>query len=244
MIITSKSNEKIKKLVHLKEKKGRKEQGAYLVEGIKMVKEALQENLDVQLVIGLQEEVDTLKFNGEKLYATREVLAYISDCETSQNIFAVVKISSYPFGVYSDKCVLLDRVRDPGNLGTIIRTSVAVGVKDIYLYDSVDAYSPKVVRASMSGIYNVRLHVINDEQIEILSKNLPFICADMDGENVFSSQKIEKFCLCMGNEGNGLSDRVKALSQKTLKIPMMDKIESLNVAISYAIIIYNLIFSK
>ena len=81
-------------------------------------------------------------------------------------------------------------------------------------------------------------------QIKILSSNLPLVCADMDGENVFSSEKIEKFCLCMGNEGNGLSEMVKSLSQKILKIPMTDKIESLNVAISYAIIIYNLICGR
>lgn len=241
MVITSVKNEKIKKIASLKDKKGRKEQKAYLVEGIKMVKEAFLYSQKVVCVIGRKDLLEEIpSFDGEVIEADEKVLNFLSDCETCQGVFAVVKMP-----VYSDKtpkgvCVLLDRVRDPGNLGTIIRTSVACGVENIYLLDCADSYSPKVIRSSMSGIYNVNLYEISQEELDIFD-DIPLVCADMDGENVFESEIKGDFCLCMGNEANGVSEQVMAKSKKTVKIPMRNKIESLNVAVAYAIIIYNLV---
>ena len=241
MVITSQKNERIKKIAELKEKKGRREQNAYLVEGVKMVKEAFLYNQEVLCVIGKKEFLSSLPaFNGEIIETDDKVLNYLSCCETCQGIRAVVKIpnSTAEQGGIS---VLLDRVRDPGNLGTIIRTSVAAGVKNVYLLDCVDAYSPKTVRSSMSGIYGVNLISADNKDVEEISKQTTMICADMDGENVFKSDIKGNFCLCMGNEANGVSDFIKEKCKKTVKIPMKNKIESLNVAVAYAIIIYNLL---
>ncbi len=242
MVITSLQNQTIKSIMALKDKKGRFEQKAYLVEGLKMVKEAIALCQPIKLIIGLKEIVETISgFNGEIIYADNKVLNKISDCESCQGVFAVIEQADNNFSLPTDNCVLLDRVRDPGNLGTIIRTSVAVGIKRIYLRDCADAYSPKVVRSTMSGLYSVELIKINDEQTDILAKSIPFISADMNGENVFSYKSDANFCLCMGNEANGLSEKVKALTKKYISIPMKNGIESLNVGVAYGIIIYNLI---
>lgn len=241
MVITSVKNEKIKKIASLKDKKGRKEQKAYLVEGIKMVKEAFLYSQNILCVIGRKDLLDEIPaFSGEVIETDEKVLNFLSDCETCQGIFACIKMPVYADKTPKGVSVLLDRVRDPGNLGTIIRTSVACGVKNVYLLDCVDAYSPKVVRSSMSGIYNVNLYEIGQDELNIFDKT-ELICADMDGENVFESEIKGDFCLCMGNEANGVSDEVKLKCKKTVKIPMKNKIESLNVAVAYAIIIYNLV---
>lgn len=244
MTITSCQNPTVKNLIALRDKKGRERQNAYLVEGAKMVKEALQNNLPVKLIIGRKELVDEVNFGGEKLYAEDFVLDKISNCETCQGIFAVIEKDNNNFVISKEDCLLLDRVRDPGNLGTIIRTSVAVGIKNIYLYDCVDCYSPKVVRSSMSGIYKVNLMQVDYEKIEVLSKNLDFLTADLEGENLFDYNPKNNYCLIMGNEANGISKEVKALSKNFICIPMEEGIESLNVGVAYAVIIYQLKHKK
>ena len=244
MVITSLQNQQIKNIIALKDKKGRAEQNAYLVEGVKMVREAIALSQKVKVIIGLKEIVDTIEYSGEIIYTDNKVLNKISDCETCQGVFAVIEKPANDFCLPSGSCVLLDRVRDPGNLGTIIRTSVAVGVKTIYLRDCVDAYSPKVVRSSMSGIYLLKLVKIADEQIKELADETTMISADMQGKNLFEYTAPTKFCLCMGNEANGISDLVKGLTKDFISIPMQNGIESLNVGVAYAVAIYNLINNK
>lgn len=240
MIITSYQNPTIKKIATLKDKKGRQQQNAYLVEGVKMVKEAINKGMPIKLVVGVKDLVENLPFNGEKIIVEESVLKKLSDCETCQGLFAVIQIPQDNFEISTQNCVLLDRVRDPGNLGTIIRTSVACGVKNIYLRDCVDCYSPKVVRASMSGIYSVNLINIDDVKLQELSKKINFLVADMCGENVFKYSPNSPFCLVMGNEANGVSQEVKDLAYKSISIPMKGDIESLNVGIAYAVIMYHL----
>jgi TrmH family RNA methyltransferase len=244
MVITSLQNQQIKNIIALKDKKGRVEQNAYLVEGVKMVREAIALSQKVKLIIGLKEIVDTIEYSGEIIYTDNKVLNKISNCETCQGVFAVIEKPANDFCLPKENCVLLDRVRDPGNLGTIIRTSVAVGIKRVYLRDCVDAYSPKVVRSSMSGIYSVELSKIDDEQVADLAQNATMISADMQGKNLFDYTSPSKFCLCMGNEANGLSELVKGLTKEFISIPMQNGIESLNVGVAYAVAIYNLINNK
>ncbi len=240
MVITSPSNSLIKSLAELKDKKGRKKQNCYLVEGVKMVSEAIKFNMPIKLIIGLQKLVDECDFSGEKVYAEENALVKLSDCETCQGIFAVIEIKKDNFVISNEPCVLLDRVRDPGNLGTIIRTSVAVGIKNIYLYDCVDCYSPKVVRSSMSGIYSVNLIDVNIQQVNELSNKIDFVSADLKGENLFKSTITAPYCLVMGNEANGISKEIRDITKKYLYIPMESGIESLNVGVAYAVISYTL----
>jgi len=236
MIYSSKNNELIKMICSLKDKKGRKENGLYIAEGLKMVNEALLSCQKIRFIVKKQ----NLEFNfsGDIIDVTDELYNKISDEMNPQGILAVIEIPEYNIE-NANSCLLLDGINDPGNLGTIIRSAAASGYKDIYLCSCADAFNPKTVRASMSGIYYVNLIETDREKaIQIIS--FPFITADMNGENLFTFNPPEKFCLVIGNEANGVSDIIKNKSEYTVKIPMEKTVESLNAGVSAAIFMYNL----
>lgn len=239
MIYSSKQNPKIKEIASLKEKKYRQKLGLYLVEGIKSVAEAIRMQKDVVKIVVAEDKLGNfVDFKGEIITVTNDVFNYLSDEVTPQGVMAVIKIPSLTPKVPTGNCLLLDGVSDPGNLGAIIRSANAFGFKDIYLVNSVDAFSSKVVRASMSGIFSVNIYNGSyDECLQAL-KGYQIIVADMDGEDVNSFIPPNKFVLVMGNEGNGVSAYLKGLASKTLSIPMRKECESLNVAVASAIIMF------
>lgn len=245
MIITSKSNPKIKEIASLKDKKFRKKSGLYVVEGYKMVSEALSAEKSVELLVGTTDGLARFScYETEKLEVSESVLSFVSDAVTPQGVLAVLKEEYSEPKSPIKPCVLLDGVSDPGNLGTIIRTCCAVGVKDLYLVDCCDAYSPKAVRSSMSGIFFVNLTVLKREEVASIMGETPVIVADMNGENVFTFNPPERYCLVIGNEANGVSKEVKALATHTVKIPMSKMSESLNAGVSLAVTLYELTEGK
>jgi TrmH family RNA methyltransferase len=237
MVITSKANQLIKKIISLSDKKYRKTYGEYLVEGTKPVTECIKAGKDVTQIICTQE----LSQNYEgAVVVSDELFNYISSEKTPQGVIAIVKLPQTQVTKPNGCCLLLDKLQDPGNLGTIIRTANAAGYQDIYLVNCTDAFSPKAVRASMSGIFFVNIHVGSLEEIFSAMEETPLIVADMNGEDIFAFNPPQKFCLCIGNEGNGLSQEVKAKADYSVKIPMRPSCESLNAAISAAISMYTL----
>ena len=246
MIYTSVNNPKIKLISSLKDKKGRKEQSAYFVEGVKMVKEALNCRADVRCIVGTE---NVLKENGlfgseMAICVDEKVFKYVCDSVTPQGIAAVIGIPENAKTSPQGNCIILDGIQDPGNMGTIVRTAAAAGVKDIYTLTCTDPYSPKAVRSSMSGIYFVDIHQIDYADIEGLFKNHKILVADMQGENIFSFKNEGNFALVIGNEANGVSDFMKDAAQTKISIPMSENIESLNAGVSCAIALYQLIFTK
>ena len=243
MILTSKNNPLIKETAALKEKKGRREQGAFLVEGVKMVRECQKSGLEIEKIFltpTFQENNSSEVFDEEKLVlVSDDVMLRISDEKTPQGIVARVKIPEKKLGKPQGKCLLLDGVSDPGNVGTIIRTANAAGYEEIYLTEEcADPYSPKSVRASMSGIFFTKIHrATRDEVLSVLS-DTPIVVADMGGVNVFSFHAPKRFALAIGNEANGISQAVRNRAAHTVKIPMQATQESLNAAISAGIIMY------
>ncbi|MBR1868061.1 MAG: RNA methyltransferase [Clostridia bacterium] len=244
MQITSKSNPKIKKIASLKQKKYREEYGEYLVEGYKMVKEAFETRQDVLIVAGTAEGLmrssDFVeKTDVEIVEVSESVMEYISDSVTPQGIIAVIKKPKPSYK--GDKVsVLLDGISDPGNMGTIIRTSVALGIREIYLINCCDPFSPKVIRSSMSGIFSVDIFEESLKEATEDLKGIPLIVADMDGENIFSFTPPEKYCVVIGNEANGVSEEVRKRADKIISIPMEKGMESLNAGVSFAITAYTL----
>lgn len=237
MLITSRANPTVKKLVSLAEKKFRREYGEYVVEGIKSVNECIAAGCNVTAIYCTQEYSE--KFEGATLLSDG-VFSYVSNEKSPQGVLATVKIPRIPLAPPKDCCLLLDRIQDPGNLGTIIRTANAAGYQQIYAVNCADAYSPKVVRSSMSGIFFVNLYDCTlDEALEALG-DVPVITADMGGEDIFSFRAPDKFCLCIGNEGGGVCERIKELSRHTVRIPMRPTCESLNAGVSAAIAMYAL----
>ncbi|MGN0818087.1 MAG: TrmH family RNA methyltransferase [Candidatus Coproplasma sp.] len=241
MAITSRANPLVKKIASLSDKKFRREYGEYVVEGTKPVKECIKAGFEITALVCTP---DTAEEFVNAIPVSEDVFKHISSEKTPQGALATVKIPDTSVVPPKGNCLLLDRLQDPGNLGTIIRTANAAGYEDIYLLNCTDAFSPKSVRASMSGIFFVRLHTGSKEEIFAALENTPLICADMCGEDVFSFRSPEKFCLCIGNEGRGVSEEITSRCAYTIGIPMRKTCESLNAAISAAIAMYTLKYRK
>lgn len=238
MVITSKSNPLIKDIIKLSsDRKYRKEAGLFVVEGIKPVTECVSSGCKIDKIICREDLAD--KFP-QAVTVSEIVFAAISGEKTPQGVLALIRIPETKPVAPEKSCLLLDRLQDPGNLGTIIRTANAAGYSELYLINCTDAYSPKAVRASMSGIFFVKIYECTQEEAFEKLADVPLICADMDGENIFTFNPPEKYCLCIGNEGGGISEEVMAKSQYKVKIPMRKTCESLNAAVSAGIAMYQL----
>lgn len=237
MILTSKNNPLIKETASLKEKKGRRETGLFLVEGVKMTRECQNSGLELDRVF-VSERYDGAPFENA-VTVSDDVLRYLSDEKTPQGVVCRVKIPKNTLCPPSGKCLLLDGVSDPKNMGAIIRTANAAGYKELYLTDDcTDPFSPKSVRASMSGVFFTKLYFGTRETLLNALSDTPIIVADMNGENAFRFRSPEKFALAIGNEGNGVSVEVAKVANRTVRIPMQNTQESLNVAVSAGILMY------
>ncbi|MBR2441755.1 MAG: RNA methyltransferase [Clostridia bacterium] len=239
MILTSKNNPLIKQTAALKEKKARKEQGVFLVEGRKMSMECLASGFEIEHTFLAEDYAGDVSAFVNPVWVSNDVFARLSDEKTPQGVLCRVKIPQRTLCVPKASCLFLDGVSDPGNLGAIIRTANAAGYNEIYLTEEcADPYSPKSVRASMSGIFFTKIY--RAPRVEILSvlEGTPIVVADMGGENAFSFRAPQKLALVIGNEGNGVSDEVRAKAAHTVKIPMQATQESLNAAVSAGILMY------
>lgn len=245
MILTSKNNPLIKETASLKEKKGRKEHALFLVEGVKMARECLTSRFEVERIF----LCDT--YAGDKTFlvghedkivtVSDDVMRFLSDEKTPQGVLCRVKIPQTPLQEPKDSCIFLDGVSDPGNVGAIIRTANAAGYQEIYLTkECADAYAPKCVRASMSGLFFTKLYVATREEILSILGQTPIVVADMHGENVFSFTPPATFALAIGNEANGISKETFDAASSVVKIPMESTQESLNAAVSAGILMYAL----
>ena len=243
MIITSKNKPLVKETAALKEKKGRRELGAFLVEGWKMANECLKSGMTIERVFVAQSYEKELPFDPSLLVTVSDdVFRFLSDEKTPQGVLCRVKLPKKELLSPKGNCLLLDGVADPGNMGAIIRTANAAGYEEIYLTDDcTDPYSPKSVRASMSGVFFTKLYFGSREEILAVLSGTPILTADMNGENLFRFTPPKQFALVIGNEANGVSDKVKEAAYKTVAIPMKSTQESLNAAVSAGIAMYLLL---
>ena len=248
MIITSKNNPLVKETVTLKDKKGRKQLGSFLVEGRKMTEECLRGGMSVEKVFVCEGVECAFPVAEDKLVTvSADVMRHLSDEKTPQGVLCRVQIPVRPLAAPKGNCLLLDGVADPGNMGAIIRTANAAGYEEIYLTkECTDPYSPKSVRASMSGVFFTKLYIAERTEILSVLKNagVELVVADMGGENVFSFQPKRQFALVIGNEANGISKEVKDSADRTVRIPMQSSQESLNAAVAAGISMYLLAKDK
>lgn len=246
-VITSSGNEYVKYARSLKNKKARTESGTFLVEGEKCVTELIEHMPQAaRSVIVLNEKYQelTLKLSeaGAKIYNVSEsVLDSICETKTPQGIAAVASMPSYG-NIYSGFIVMLDDVQDPQNVGTIIRTADAAGCSCVVLSpDCADCFSPKAVRASMGSIFHIPVirASLPGYMESIVSKGYEIACADINGNTEFKLDW-NKTCLVIGNEARGVSEHIRNISTKLVKIPMYGKAESLNAAVAAGILIYKI----
>lgn len=242
MIITSLDNKKIKELAKLKQKKYRDLTNTFIVEGEHLIQEAEKANLLEEVIVIDGYDINTDK---TKTYVSKEVMSKLTDLDTPCSMIGVCKkiISNTITG---NKLLLLDDIQDPGNLGTIIRSSVAFNVDTIILSkNTVDLYNPKVIRSTQGMLFHINIismnliNAIND----IHNKKITVYATDVvDGVDArtLSKEEKSKYALVMGNEGNGVSTEVKSVCDKNLYIKMNDKAESLNVGVATSILLYEL----
>lgn len=239
MILTSKNNPLIKETAALKEKKARKEHGLFLVEGVKMAKECQKSGLEIERIFCVDEALAKDFDKDKTVLVSPDVLRHLSDEKTPQGIICRVKIPTHTLCKPTGKCLFLDGVSDPGNMGAIIRTANAAGYNEIYLTkECTDPYSPKSVRASMSGLFFVTLYEGRREELLNVLSDTTLLVADMSGENAFEFSAPSLHALAIGNEANGISKEVFSSATHTIRIPMRETQESLNAAVSAGILMY------
>ncbi len=244
-MIISKQNEKIKRIRSLKEKKFRETYGEYVALGYKLCLEALKMRLPVVQIVATEKMMAFLNLTEgqtsgyEVISVSDEVFASLTDEASPQGVLTVIKKPEAKAKSPKGDCLLLDKISDPGNLGTIIRTAAACDITELYLIDSVDPFSSKTVRSAMGGLFRVNVYECGyEEAVSVIDK--PIIVADMDGENVFNYNVNGDFCLVVGNEANGVSEFVKNNAKIKVSVPMANDVESLNAGVSAGIIMYAL----
>lgn len=240
-MITSKSNELIKDVLKLKEKKYSKEQGKCIVESIKLVTELYNRGLlDCILVTDKKLEL-VHKFNNIRIEVISDSIAkYIADAVTTDGVFAICRIPKVKEIKYN-KCLILDRIQDPANIGAIIRSARAFGFDTIFSLNSVYPYTFKTIRSSMGHIFGVNFIETNLTELNELKTqySIKFLSADMDGIDIGKFQKTnDNIAIIIGNEGQGVGDELRKLSDTIVAIPMNENVESLNASVSAGIIMY------
>lgn len=239
MLITSTDNKKIKEVNKLKQKKYRDSENKFIVETLNLIKEAYLEDVLLELYI-LEGYNLHLDIKVDTYTVTEEVMNKIKSINTS-NILGICKKKESNTYI-GKKYLLLDNVSDPGNLGTILRSSLAFGVDTVILSEGCcDLYNDKVIRASEGAIF--KLNILKEDlkvSINNLNKmNIPIYGTDVtDGKEVSLIEK-DSYAIIMGSEGNGISSEIKKLIKENIYIKIKD-VESLNVAVATSIILYEL----
>ena len=236
MLITSSSNDKVKELVKLKDKKYRDQNNIFFVEGKDLIDEAYKNHLLKHLYI-----IDGTENNYMDIpctYITKEIMKKISDMESISNYFGICdKQKEKELG---NRLLLLDNIQDPGNLGTIIRSAVAFNFDTIVLStDTVDLYNPKVLRSTKGMIFTINI-IVRDLNTFVDTLN-GYTIYGTDVENgIDIKEEIlpNKLAIVIGNEGNGISSEIKNKCKKNIYIKMDNKCESLNAGVSASIIMY------
>ena len=249
MIITSKDNEIIKNIKKLKEKKYRLD--SYIVEGIKMVKEAISENQEIAL-IAIREDfkIDFDTKNIKTVTISNKIFNDISDVKTPQGILAVIKKNqNNQIETNSNYILALDSLQDPGNMGTIIRTADSANINQIIINKTtVDPYSPKVIRSTMGAIYRTNIIEVEDLKAtlkEMQSNGFQIITTDLKAtQSIYDINYNNKTVVVIGNEANGVSQEILQTADKKVIIPMLGKTESLNASIAASIMIYEYVRQK
>lgn len=244
MEITSVNNELVKECVKLQQKKYRQSTGKFLLEGYKAIKEAFDYGIKLEYVFVEKSKIESYKFIQNDIIETNSaVLKKISTTESAPEAVAIGVQKDYQIENIGNKVVLLEDIKDAGNLGTIIRSSVAFGAEGIVLYgDCIDLYNPKVVRAAVGNLWKIPvIHITDFAQLKEKFENYKRIATlPRANEYLKSFKSAEKMLLMFGSEANGLSDELIRFSTGGLKIEMNKEVESLNLATSVSVILYEL----
>ncbi len=250
-MISSSSNPKIKLVRALSGRaKERREAGTFLAEGVRLVEEANTAGWPFLFAL----YSDDLSERGRELVQKLQqketdveqvdarLLQSLSETETSQGILAVLEPHALPIAEPLDFILIPDSVRDPGNLGTLLRSADAAGVQAVLLPpESVDPFSPKVVRAGMGAHFRLPIREISWEEIRERSKGLQVYLADMHGASCWEMNFKPPLALIIGGEASGATEPARKLADRLVSIPMLGKAESLNAAVAGSVLVFEVL---
>ncbi len=252
MVITSKDNDVIKSIKKLKEKKYRDETNTFIIEGIKLIEEAMEEKIQIEKIVVCNEFNEN--FSQELLYkiakydviyVPKNIFKLLTDVSNPQGILAVVaKNKKNEIDYSQDFYLILDNIQDPGNMGTILRTADSINLNQIIVAKGgSDCYNPKVVRSTMGAIFRVNVFECElEKEIKNLKKHkIKILATDLNTKNTIYDTEYEKTAVVIGNEANGVSEKVLQLSDDRIKIPMFGRTESLNAGVATGIILYEVV---
>lgn len=241
-LIASRDNPLFKKIKKLKQRKYRESEMLFIAEGFKFLEFDIKPEI---IAVSEEKEHSLALFLVEREYILlpQSLFNEISSQENSQGIILVYKYEINKLDGNKKNIVVIDRVQDPGNLGTIVRTADAAGFTDIILIEgTTDIYSEKCVRSSMGSIFNVKPYFLTEEEfLNFTNSNNFNVISTALNEKSINYEKMsitEKNCIVFGNEGNGISDDILKLSDELIIIPIYGKAESLNVAVAAGITLY------
>ncbi len=250
-MITSSQNLKLKLVRSLmRHPKERREANAFVVEGVRLVEEAVNAGWIFQFALysdGLSERGKNLL---DRLIANRievddvagDLLQKLSDTETPQGILAVLECTQVPITNNLNFVLIPDQIRDPGNLGTLLRSAAATGVGAIFLPpETTDAFAPKVLRAGMGAHFRMPIHSMSWEEIKSQTKDMDIYIADMDGTSCWETDLRKPLALVIGGEAEGASDEAHRLATQKISIPMAENVESLNAGVAGSVLMFEVI---
>ena len=257
--ITSKDNELIKHIRKLKDKKYRDESNEYVVEGVKLVEEAVKENAKIKQIIVCEDTTRTYEIpthimleiaRYECISVSNKIFNIITQVTNPQGIMAIIEKNAQDAQIdYSqDIIVVLDDVQDPGNLGTILRTVDSIGLNQIIVSKgTADAFNSKVVRSTMGAIFRVKIiEVENLPQAikEMRRHHFKLMVTSLQTENSIYDIQFNKKIIVIGNESNGVSKEIQEMADEKAKIPMLGKTESLNASVAAGVVMYEYVRQK
>ena len=258
-IITSKDNELVKHIRKLKDKKFRDENNEYVVEGVRLVEEAVKENAKIKQIIVCEDTTKTYEIpthimleiaKYECIYVSNKVFNLITQVTNPQGIMAIIEkdTANVQIDYTQDIIVTLDDVQDPGNLGTILRTVDSIGLNQIIVSKgTADAFNAKVVRSTMGAIFRIKIIEVEDlaKAITDMKKHhFKLMVTSVQTDNSIYDINFNKKIIVIGNEANGVSKEIQEMADEKAKIPMLGRTESLNASVATGVVLYEYVRQK
>ena len=257
--ITSKDNELIKHIRKLKDKKYRDESNEYVVEGVKLVEEAVKENAKIKQIIVCEDTTRTYEIpthimleiaRYDCISVSNKIFNIITQVTNPQGIMAIIEKNAQDAQIdYSqDIIVVLDDVQDPGNLGTILRTVDSIGLNQIIVSKgTADAFNSKVVRSTMGAIFRIKIIEVENlvqEIKEMRKHHFKLMVTSLQTKNSIYDIDFNKKIIVIGNEANGVSKEIQDMADEKAKIPMLGRTESLNASVAAGVVMYEYVRQK
>ena len=257
--ITSKDNELIKHIRKLKDKKYRDESNEYVVEGVKLVEEAVKENAKIKQIIVCEDTTRTYEIpthimleiaKYECISVSNKIFNIITQVTNPQGIMAIIEKNAQNAKIdyTQDIIVVLDDVQDPGNLGTILRTVDSIGLNQIIVSKgTADAFNSKVVRSTMGAIFRIKIIEVENlaQAIKDMRKHhFKLMVTSLQTKNSIYDIDFNKKIIVIGNEANGVSKEIQDMADEKAKIPMLGRTESLNASVAAGVVMYEYVRQK